>query len=141
MARWTASLKVLNVNTNKLENLFALPDLHSLEEFDCGANPINPENGIKSLESVGKWRSLKKVGFAGCEFADGIDCRLELLIRCDHLKLKTVNDEEVEDDHRTAAKEEKENRIQAAKEAAEEAARLAAEKAAEGEQKVDEEEN
>ena len=96
------NLKKLDVNTNKLENLNDLPDLPSLERFDCGSNEITT---IAELPKLAVFRRLKDLLMLGTPLADekGDDMKLEVLIALDELSIRTVNEEEVVGEDRTAA--------------------------------------
>ena len=108
-----------------------MPALESVETLNLSENKIEREAEIGKLSpflNLTQWNCLL------CPLADekGDDFKREALIALDMLNLKEINEDEVTEDDRTDAKNEKEERIKAAKEAEEEAARLAAEKAEEG---------
>ena len=121
-------LTKLDLSNNKLESFDNMPDLPALEHLILAGNPIEKDGELVKLKG---FSALKSLDMAGCAWADekGDDFKKEVLIALEGLKIKTVNGEDLTEDDFADAKEEKANRIAAAKEAAEEAARLAAEKA------------
>ena len=104
------SLTTLNANTNKLESLDDLPDLPSLETLDIGANAIEKPNELPKLAT---FKRLQVFIMAGNPWADekGDDLKKELLIACDELNIKKVNEDEVTAEDKTEAAEEKKARI------------------------------
>jgi len=128
------NLKTLNLNTNKIEVLDDLPDLPALQNLDLQNNLIEKDGElVKMIE----FKKLDTLNWTGNPWADekGDDFKKEVLIACDVLAIKNVNEDEVTKEDIEEAKTEKAERIHAAKEAAEEARleaeRIAAEKAEE----------
>ena len=132
------ALKKLHVRENQIAGFGeGLPDLPALQYLNMRDNKIDkdaPEvDKCSEIEKLGSLRSLCKLNMQGNPYADAIEdmFKREVLIALDKLNWESINKDEVVEEDRTDAKEEKLARIRAAEEAAEEArlAALEAEKA------------
>lgn len=124
-------LKKLDLNINKIANLKQMPNLPCLEHLDLGANAIELPNG--DIPELAGCTSLRNIVMAGNTFADALGDKLKIEVVLTLKKIKFVGEDEINDEDRTAAKEEAKERKKAAYAAALEADRLAMERAAAGE--------
>ena len=118
------------MSKNKLADLDGFPCMPALETLDLGENSIK-ENGEGALVCLKEQENLKTLLMSGNEWVDekGDDFKKEVLIALDMLKIKYVNDleNEVTEEDRQEAKNEKIEREKARIEAEEEARRAAEE--------------
>lgn len=136
------ALKTLLLKGNQISSFGAvedMPALPALTYLNLEENKIDkdgPEiDKCSELPKLAGFTALTKISMQGNPYADSNEegFKREVLIALDMLKWESVNDDEVIEEDRADAKEEKINRQKAEEEARqaqeEEAARLAAEKA------------
>ena len=108
------SLKVLHIRENLIAGFGEeLPDLPALKYINLRDNKIDkdgPEiDKCSELEKLAPLKSLSKLNMQGNPYADGADdgFKREVLIALDMLNWESINKDEVAEEDRTDAKEEK----------------------------------
>jgi hypothetical protein len=133
------SLKTLHIRENLISALpdaADLPQLPALKYINLRDNKIDKDGPeIDKCSQIAKFAgfgALAKLNMQGNPYSDGADdgFKREVLIALDMLNWEFVNKDEVTEEDKTEAKEEKASRIKQAEEAAEEARLAAAEAAA-----------
>jgi len=141
------SLKVLHIRGNQISEIpdeADLPNLPALKYINLRENKIDKDGPeIDKCSQIAKFagfKALSKLNMQGNPYSDAADdgFKREVLIALDTLPWEFVNKDEVTEEDRTEAKQEKADRIKAAEEKAEEDRLAAAEAAA---NKQDEAEN
>lgn len=111
------NLTKLTLSSNpKLETLDEIPDLPALEELHLNGCPLA---NIKDLGKLKTLRNLTSLNVAETPLAEaaGDNLKKEILILLDDLNLQKINGEDVTNEERVEAINEKKERIKAAEEA------------------------